>query len=319
MNIFLRFSRFIVQSFAVWVVVLSIIAFYWPNYFSWLTAYIPWMLGLIMFGMGATLTLADFKEVLRQPRVVSIGVLAQFTLMPLIAYVLAISFNLPKELAIGVILVGACPGGTASNVMTYLARGNLGLSVACTSISTLLAPILTPAIFYVLASQWIDISAWDMFISVLKMVLLPIVLGIIVNSFFPDISRRSSSLLPLISTSAIILIVAAIVASSRGKIAETGWLVLLVVMLHNGAGCLLGFTLARWLKCSYTDSKTIAIEVGMQNSGLGVALSSAYFGPVAAVPSAIFSVWHNVSGSILAMYWSRKAEQPEPEEKQRAK
>ncbi|MFT0211741.1 bile acid:sodium symporter family protein [Pseudomonas sp. F1_0610] len=308
MKLLLRLSQLIVKTFAVWMLFLSVVAFYLPDYFQWLTAYIPWMLGLIMFGMGATLTPNDFKEVFRQPKVVAIGVVAQFSLMPLIAFALALGFKLPAELAAGVILVGACPGGTASNVMAYLARGNLSLSVACTSVSTLLAPVLTPIIFYLLASQWIEVSAWSMFISVLQMVLLPIVLGVAVNSLFPKLSSSAQVFLPFLSTTAIILIVAAIVASSRSKIIEAGGLVFLVVILHNGAGCLLGYALARLFNCSFTDSKTIAIEVGMQNSGLGVALSAAYLGPLAAVPSAIFSVWHNVSGSLLAMYWARKKE-----------
>lgn len=262
-----------------------------------------------MFGMGITLTVSDFKEVARKPVAVLIGVCAQFVIMPLLAFALAILFQLPKDIAVGVILVGACPGGTSSNVMTYLAKGNTALSVACTSFSTLLAPFLTPAIFYVLASQWVDISASDMFISVLKVVLFPIVLGLVVRSLFKGKIEKSIQILPLISIVSIILIVTAVVSVSQAKIAETGLLIIGIVILHNGLGYLLGFWLAKFFKLPYEDDKAIAIEVGMQNSGLGATLASIHFAtsPLTAVPSAIFSVWHNISGSLLASYWANKA------------
>ena len=182
MNTFIKINQFIGKTFALWVLVFAILAFLQPAGFKWIASYIPWLLGIIMFGMGATLTIGDFKEVARHPVSVIVGVVSQFIVMPLVAYLLAIVFRLPAEIAVGVILVGSCPGGTASNVMTYLARGNTALSVACTSISTLLAPILTPIIFYVLASQWLEVSASAMFVSVLKIVLLPIVLGLTIRA-----------------------------------------------------------------------------------------------------------------------------------------
>src|SRR5699024_10100704 len=215
-------------------------------------------------------------------------------------------FSLPPAIAVGVILVGSCPGGTASNVMTYLAKGNVALSVACTSVSTLLAPLLTPIVFYLLASQWIDISPSATFVSVLKMVLLPIALGVILRMIFKTSIMKATGVLPLVSVIAIVLIVAAVVSGSKQSIIESGLLIFGVVILHNGLGYLLGFWAAKFLKLDDSDAKAVSMEVGMQNSGLGVALAKTHFAldPVTAVPSAIFSFWHNISGPLLATYWS---------------
>ena len=228
--------------------------------------------------------------------------------MPGLAYGLCKLFNLPPEIAIGVILVGCCPGGTASNVITYMAKGNTALSVACTSVSTLLAPLLTPAIFYLLASQWLHIEASSMFVSILQVVLFPIVLGLIIRSFFKDKVEQYIQIMPLVSVIAIVAIVAAIIGASKTAILQSGLIILGVVMLHNCLGYLLGFWAARFFKLPYADSKAVAIEVGMQNSGLGVALAAVHFAasPVTAVPSAIFSLWHNISGPALATYWASR-------------
>ncbi|OSI17467.1 sodium transporter [Neisseria dentiae] len=302
-----RFSRFVGQTFALWAGLFAGIAFAAPETFKWVLPHIPLLLGIVMFGMGLTLSPADFKILGRHPKAVLVGVAAQFVIMPLTAYALAVGFNLPPEIAVGVILVGACPGGTASNVMTYLARGNVALSVAVTSISTLLAPVLTPAVFYLLANQWLDISAGAMFGSIAKMVLLPIVLGVAAHLLFRKQTEAAVGVLPLVSVVAIVLIIGAVVGASKLKILESGLLILGVVILHNGIGYLLGFLAAKLCKLPFDAQKTLAIEVGMQNSGLGAALASAYFTPLAAVPSAIFSVWHNISGSLLASYWAAKA------------
>ena len=309
MSTFLRFTQFIQKTFALWVVLFAGIALIVPEAFVWLKAYIIWMLGIIMFGMGMTMTVDDFKGVLHSPKAVVIGVVAQFMLMPGLAYLLCQLFQLPPEIAIGVILVGCCPGGTASNVITYMAKGNTALSVACTSVSTILAPILTPAVFYLLASQWIEINAMSMLGSILQVVLFPIILGLIVRSVLKQKVETYIQVMPLISVLAIVAIVAAIIAGSKTQILESGLLILAVVALHNGLGYLLGFG-ASWLfKLPYADSKAIAIEVGMQNSGLGVALAAVHFAasPITAVPSAIFSLWHNISGPALATYWASKA------------
>ena len=304
MQTLLKFTQFISKTFALWVLLFAFLAFQFPQYFVVFSRFIPYLLGIVMFGMGITLTFNDFGEVLRHPKAVVIGVIGQFVIMPLIAFALATGFNLSAELAIGVILVGSCPGGTSSNVMTYLAKGNTALSVACTTISTLLSPLLTPAIFYVLASQWLDINASAMFMSVLQMVLFPIFLGLVVRALFKNKIAEISQTMPLLSVISIVLILSAVVAVSKDKIIESGLLIFIVVVLHNCLGYLLGFSFAKLFKLNTADSKAVSIEVGMQNSGLGAALAAAHFNPIAAVPSAVFSFWHNVSGPILANIFS---------------
>ncbi|MDO4938273.1 MAG: bile acid:sodium symporter family protein, partial [Sutterellaceae bacterium] len=266
------------------------------------------LLGLVMFGMGLTLSLNDFKLVLKSPRDVFIGIIAQFVIMPVVAYGLCIAMQLPPEIAVGVILVGCCPGGTASNVMTFLARGDVALSVTITSCTTLLAPIVTPALIYIFAHQWIDIDPLSMFWSICQIVLIPIALGAGVHTLLG--SKRlqvATTALPLVSVVAIVLIVCAVVAVSQPRIATTGPLVFAVVVLHNGIGLLLGYLVAKMLGMSIPRRKCLSIEVGMQNSGLGVALAAVHFAamPLATLPSAIFSFWHNVSGPIVATLYNR--------------
>ncbi|CAM4183408.1 bile acid:sodium symporter family protein [Lederbergia lenta] len=302
-----RISQFAGNTFAVWVLLFATLAFFIPGGFTWIAPHISILLGIIMFGMGMTLSIDDFKEVFKHPKKVAIGVIGQFTIMPLIAFGLAIGLKLPPEVAAGVILVGCCPGGTSSNVMTFLAKGNVALSVAITSVTTLLAPFVTPALILLLASKWLPVSAGDMFISIVKIVLIPIILGLVIKMLFRKQVEQSVKALPLVSVVAIVAIVAAVVSGNQQKIAETGLLILLVVILHNSIGYLLGYWFARLLKLDYADRKSISIEVGMQNSGLGATLAATHFSPLAAVPSAIFSVWHNISGSLLATWWSKKA------------
>lgn len=304
MQTLLKLTQFVSKTFALWAIVFAVLAFLFPAEFKIFAPYIPYLLGLVMFGMGITLTFSDFTEVAKHPKAVFIGVVGQFVIMPAIAFFLAKAFNLPSDLAVGVILVGSCPGGTSSNVMTYLAKGNTALSVACTTISTLLSPLLTPAIFYLLASQWLDINASAMFMSVLKMVLFPIFLGLVVRMLFKNVIVQASQITPLISVVSIVLILAAVVAVSKDRIVESGLFIFSVVVLHNCLGYFIGFLAAKLFKLNTADSKAIAIEVGMQNSGLGAALASAHFNPIAAVPSALFSFWHNVSGPILANIFS---------------
>ena len=306
MSFLLKFTQFVSKTFALWVIVFAFIAAQFPETFKMFVPWIPYLLGIVMLGMGLTLTFKDFAEVTRNPKAVIIGVVAQFVVMPSIAFLLVKLFQLPPDLAIGVILVGACPGGTSSNVMTFLAKGNTALSVACTTISTLLAPVLTPAVFYLFASQWLDINASAMFISVLQMVLLPIFIGLVIRAIFKEKIEQFSQIMPLISVVAIVLIVTAVVAVSKDRIIESGLLIFGVVVLHNGLGYLVGYVVARLFKLSLADSKAVSIEVGMQNSGLGAALAAIHFkaNPLIAVPSAVFSFWHNISGPILAMIFS---------------
>ncbi|MBD1378739.1 bile acid:sodium symporter family protein [Metabacillus arenae] len=301
-----RASKFAGDTFAIWVLLLAALGFLFPGGFVWIAPYIPLLLGVIMFGMGMTLSVADFKAVFKQPKKVLIGVLAQFTIMPLLAYVLSVALQLPPEIAVGVILVGCCPGGTASNVMTYLAKGNTALSVAITSVSTLIAPFLTPALTLLFASKWLPVSAGDLFLSIVTIVLVPIFLGLAAKMLFKKQVEKGAKALPLVSVVAIVAIVAAVVAGSKERLVETAFLIFLVVILHNLLGLAIGYFLAKLLKLDEADQRAISIEVGMQNSGLGAALATIHFSPLAAVPSAIFSVFHNLSGPLLATYWSKK-------------
>lgn len=308
MNRLIQLSQFVTRTFVFWVLLFAALAYVYPPGFSWIGPHIPLLLGIIMFGMGLSISPEDFKEVLTRPKDVGLGVAGQFLIMPGLAYGLARGFSLPPEVAVGVILVGCCPGGTASNVMTFLARGDVALSVTITSVTTLLAPVITPVLIYFLASQWIKIDPAALLLSIFQVVIIPIVLGILIQRFFRKQAAAGVSVLPLISVVAIVAIVAAVVAASKSRIAESGLLILAVVILHNGLGYLLGYFLARAFGLNYARRKAIAIEVGMQNSGLGAALASAHFSPIAAVPSAIFSVWHNISGPILAAYFRRHDE-----------
>lgn len=295
-----RFSAFMGKTFAVWVIIFAFLAYFSPDTFKFLAPYISILLGIVMFGMGLTLRAKDFSEVFIRPLDVLIGVLGQFVIMPLTAYGLCVILGLPDEIAVGVILVGCCPGGTASNVMTFLGKGDVPLSVTITSCTTVLAPLVTPALIYFFANQWVEVEPWAMFMSIVQIVVLPIVAGVIVNTLFGKYVREAVAVLPLISVVAIVAIVCAVVAVSQKQISETGLLIFAVVVLHNGLGLLLGFFLGKLFKMSLPKRKALSIEVGMQNSGLGVALAMAHFSPLSAVPSAIFSVWHNISGPILA-------------------
>ena len=314
-----KLSAFISKYMAVFVIAIAAIALIEPVSFKWVAPNITLLLGIVMFGMGMTLKLSDFKLVFQRPRDVFIGALAQFTIMPLLAYLLATAFGLPPELAAGVILVGTCPGGTSSNVMTYLARGDVALSVSMTMTTTILAPIVTPLLTWWLAGAWVEISLAAMMMSIVQVVILPIVAGLIINSFFEAQVQKVVKILPLVSVTAIVLIVGGVVAVSSQKIMETGLLIMAVVMCHNLLGYGTGFLLAKALHMDLAKAKAISIEVGMQNSGLATSLAMLHFGPAAAIPGAIFSVWHNISGSLAANYLSSRMNKEELPEVQTAK
>lgn len=308
-----KISNLVGKYMSIIVIIIAAIALFSPTTLNWIkTSWVNTLLGIVMFGMGLTLKLSDFKIVFSRPKDVIIGCLAQFTLMPLIAFVLTKLFNLPVELAVGVILVGTCPGGTSSNVMTYLAKGDVALSVAMTGVSTLLAPILTPFLTYVYAGQRVDVNIVSMFLSIVKVVILPIALGFIFNRFFGRITSQLTKVLPLVSVIAIVMIVASVVSANSAKIMTSGLLIVTVVMLHNLLGYFTGYIVAKALRMSQSKCTTVAIEVGMQNSGLATSLAATHFAtmPLATIPGAVFSVWHNISGSIfaniMASYSTRK-------------
>lgn len=293
---------------AVIVIAVAALALFAPNTVSFLkTSYVNPLLGIVMFGMGLTLKPHDFKVVFSRPKDVVIGCVAQFTVMPLLAFLLTKAFSLSPELAIGVILVGTCPGGTSSNVMTYLSKGDVPLSVGMTAVSTILAPFLTPLLTYVYAGARVDVDMVSMFLSIVEVVIVPILAGFIINHFFKKATEKVVEILPLISTVAIVAIVAAVVSANSAKLLTSGLLIVAVVMLHNLLGYALGYLIGKVLKLDITKCRAISIEVGMQNSGLATSLATTHFAqyPLATIPGAVFSVWHNVSGAILANIFAR--------------
>ena len=299
---------FIAKWMGVLVLVAAVAAMVVPEAFVWIDAWtINPILGLIMFGMGLTLSPQDFKVVLSRPKDVLLGCLAQFVVMPLLAWLLCQVFALPQELALGVILVGCCPGGTASNVITYLAKGDLALSVGMTAMSTLLAPVMTPLLVWFLAGTMVDVDAVGMLLSIVYVVIAPIVAGLICQRYLPKLTKRLVPYLPAFSTLMITLVVVIVVSHSASKLLVGGLLVVLVVMLHNLLGLTVGYFVGRALCLSRPKCVALSVEVGMQNSGLASSLAVLHFAayPLATIPGAVFSVWHNISGALAARFYSR--------------
>ncbi len=292
------------------VLATAVLALVVPGLFSSIKpAVVNPLLGVIMFGMGMSLRLEDFKIVFSRPKDVIIGCLAQFTIMPLLAWGLSQAFQLDEALALGVVLVGCCPGGTASNVITYLAKGDLALSVGMTGVSTLLAPFLTPLLTWMLAGKSVDVDVLSMFLSILWVVILPIVVGLFVKWLWPKFTEKATDYLPAFSSIAIALIVAIVISANAEKLLAGGLLIVIVVVLHNVCGLGLGYLIGRMLRLSEPKMRAISIEVGMQNSGLASSLATIHFAayPLATIPGAIFSVWHNISGAVVAFLYRKKS------------
>ncbi|MCK8622853.1 bile acid:sodium symporter family protein [Prevotella sp. E13-27] len=299
---------FIARWMGVMVLLVAVVSLAVPSSFIWVDTWaINPMLGVIMFGMGLTLAPQDFKIVLSRPKDILFGCLAQFTVMPLLAWTLAWAFSLPKELALGVILVGCCPGGTASNVITYLAKGDLALSVGMTATSTLLAPVMTPLLVWLLAGTMVDVDTMGMLMSIVYVIIAPIIAGLFCQRFLPSLTRSVVPYLPAFSSVVIALVVGIIVSHNATRLLVGGMLVILVVMLHNVLGLTIGFLIGRLLKLERAKCVAVSIEVGMQNSGLASSLAVLHFAayPLATIPGAIFSVWHNISGALTAKLYSR--------------
>ena len=306
-----RICKFISDYMGVLVLVSAVAALVFPDALGHLKPkLINPLLGVIMFGMGLTLKAEDFRVVFSRPKDVLVGCLAQFTVMPLLAFLLTRVFRLEPALAIGVILVGCCPGGTASNVITYLAKGDLALSVGMTAVSTLLAPVLTPLLVWLLAGETVDVDVIGMLLSILWVVILPIVLGLLVKRFWPRTTERASDYLPALSSLAICVIVLIVIAANAHKLLDGGWVILAVVVLHNVCGLAAGYLIGSMLHLTPAKRRAISVEVGMQNSGLASSLATLHFAayPLATIPGALFSVWHNISGAVVARIYSRKAE-----------
>lgn len=292
------------------VLVAFAVALTWPASVTRVvpTKCVPWLLGAVMFGMGLALRGRDFALVLRRPRDVAVGVAAQFLCMPLLAFAVTKALRLPDDIALGVVLVGACPGGTASNVIAFLARGDVALSVTITACSTLLAPLATPFIVWLLAGASIDIPTGAMFISIVKIVIAPIVAGVAVNECLPRFAAGIRRVMPAFSSVVVAVIVATVVAATARRLLDAAGVVAVAVVLHNAAGMVLGWSFGRVFHMDAARRRTLAIEVGMQNSGLAVSLAAQHFAtmPLAAVPGALFSVWHNLSGALFASGCARR-------------
>ena len=308
MNLLIKASAFVGKYMAVIVLMVTAAALFIPKTGLWVSlSWINWLLMVIMFGMGLTLKIEDFKLIFTRPKDIIIGCIAQFTIMPALAFILSAIFNLDGALTAGVVLVGTCPGGTSSNVITYLSKGDVALSVSMTSVNTILAPFFTPAITYILLSKTINVDIVSMFVSIVKIVIIPIVLGFIINKIFIKFTQKIIKILPLISVIGICMIISSVVSHNASKILSTGLIVFTVVVLHNILGYAFGFSLGKILKFNQQKTKALSIEIGMQNSGLATSIANTSFSSMAmaTVPGAIFSVWHNISGAILANIYNR--------------
>ncbi len=303
-----KICKLISDYMGVLVLLSAIMALVFPSVISQVkpTVINP-LLGVIMFGMGLTLRWEDFRIVFSRPKDVIIGCIAQFTIMPMLAWILARLFALDEALTVGVALVGCCPSGTASNVITYLAKGDLALSVGMTGVNTVLAPILTPLLVLLLAGKTVDVDVAGMLLSILWVVILPIAAGLIVKSLWPRQTTKATAYLPALSTIAICAIVLIVIAANAEKLMSSGLVIMLVVVLHNICGLSVGYGLGCLLGLSTAKRRAISIEVGMQNSGLASSLATLHFAayPMATIPGALFSVWHNISGAIVARLYTR--------------
>ncbi|MFW6384486.1 MAG: bile acid:sodium symporter family protein, partial [Halodesulfurarchaeum sp.] len=303
-----RIARFASKYFVVWVVLAAGLGLTRPETFVPILDYVNPLLGLIMLGMGVTLTPTDFKRLVERPVDVGIGALTQWLVMPLAAFALYLAFDLPDAIGVGLILVGAAPGGTASNVMTYLGRGDVALSVAITTVTTLAAPIVMPAWTLAILGQSIDVTFVEMFTNIVQIVIVPVILGFairyVLDRSAPAVAEVGLDVFPVVSVFAIAAIVAGVVGGNVENILTAGALVLAAVVLHNGIGLGAGYSVGRATGMATDRVRTTAFEVGLQNSALAVALATSFFEPAAALIPALFSVWHNVSGPALASFFT---------------
>lgn len=303
-----KLNGFIGKFMAVIVLAVAALALLLPKSCLWIqTGWVNYLLMIVMFGMGLTMKPSDFGIVFSRPKDIIIGCTAQFLIMPLLAFALGKLFGLENALLVGVILVGTCPGGTSSNVITYLSKGDVSLSVGMTSVSTLLAPLLTPALTYLFLKTSVQVNVRAMFVSIIQVIVIPIGLGILINELMPKLCEKVKGILPCISVAAICLIVAAVVSHNSEKILSTGAVIFAVVILHNLLGYACGYLVGKLFKMDISRKKAVAVEVGMQNSGLATTLAGSAFPDLAmaTVPGAIFSVWHNISGAVLAAVFRR--------------
>ena len=304
-----QFSKKLSKWFTLVVVIWAVFNYFLPTTSRWVIPNTSYLLGIILFGMGLTLTTEDFVRISKRPVPVALGTVAHYVIMPSLAWLLCLIFHLKGATAAGVILVGSCPSGTSSSVMAFRSGGDVALDVSIEILSTLLAPVMLPLLLSVLAGQYIAVPALSLFLSTLRIVVVPIILGVLIHTFFGKKIAAVIKLMPLISQVAILLIIGAVVSANHANIftAATA-LVIPVVMLHNLCGYSLGYAFAKLLHLEEPQQKAITFEVGMQDSSLGATLAMKYFVPQAAIPSTIFSIWHNISGSILSSWWKNHSQ-----------
>jgi len=295
---------FITRFFPLWALLIAVVAYFFHDTFVPLLPYVNYLLMLVMLGMGATLTFSDFLRISKQPGPVLAGIVIHYLVMPLAAVLVAKLLGMPPELTAGMILVGSVASGTSSTVMVFLAGGDVALSVSIATLSTLVGVVATPLLARLYIDASIPVDVLGLLRSILQIVVLPVVVGLLLNRFARPLVRATERAFPVVSVLAILAIIAAVVAASQPRIASVGPIVFLGVVLHNGLGLLGGYWGGRLLRFNESICRTLALEVGMQNSGLAAALATTYFSPLAALPGAIFSVWHNISGSLIAGFWA---------------
>ena len=306
LSVLRRLSVVLTRFMGVIIIAFSALALWQPWIFSWVAPHISTMLGIIMLGMGMTLHWQDFSHVLRHPRDLGLGLVVQCGCMPLLAFALCHVFALPPELAMGMILVGTAPGGTASNVLTFIARGDVAFSVAMTAAATLVSLLLTPPLTWLLGGVWVPVDMGGLFWSIVKIVLVPVLLGLLLHHFQRGLVDRLMPFLPLASALVITLVIAGIIAINAQNILSAGPAIFAAVIAHNLLGLAVGWFAACRLRFAPPRRRALAIEIGTQNSGLATALALAHFTPAAAIAGALFSVWQNISGALLSNFWATR-------------
>ncbi len=297
---------FYTKYFAVWVIVFGVVAYLVPKPFVALRDYMDWFFALTMFGIGAVLQIEDFKRIAQKPIIVLIGSAAQFSIMPLGAFALAKLFGLPPEIAVGLILTGSAPGAMASNVMSYIAKADTAYSVSLTTVSTLLCPLLTPGLTFVLARSRLEVPFWEMMFSVIKMVIVPLFVGFGVRHYFKEKIEKISEIFPAISVTFIIFICSLVIALNKERLAQVTGLVLASAVILNIYGMLSGYGVGSAFRMEVRRRRTLAIEIGMQNAGLGTVLALKHFGEKAAIPAAIFVFICIITASVMAELWQKR-------------
>ncbi|MBB4932959.1 BASS family bile acid:Na+ symporter [Lipingzhangella halophila] len=311
MHILQTIATFASRTFAVWIIVFSGLAVLFPDVFAPLAGYTVPLLAVVMLGMGLTLRFADFTVVARRPIPLLTGVVTQFVVMPALAWGVATLLGLPAEVALGLILLGSVPGGTASNVVAYLARGDVAVSVAMTSISTIAAILVTPFLVLFYGGHLLPVDTGAMVLSIAQVVLLPVLAGLVLRALMPRVIERATPVVPMVSVVAVVVICSGVVGASVETLLAGGLLVIAAVMVHNLIGLAIGYGVAKLMGMSEAQRRSISFEIGIQNSGLASTLATAHFGPAAALPGAIAAVWANISGPLLSTFWGSRPPQDE--------